>query len=237
MKDDEYFVDDSMKRVVALDHQKIFAKTVENGQRKLAERKKKPPLRAEVDARRAAEERDRRENLSGPADALHEISNKELKRYAEHRRVHRGEDFVRDGGVLAVNGKVVKQRRIIGEDARLKKALGNDRWIAMALVRAAYRMIASGMGMQTFNPFREPGGGGDIQAGLALMSIYWRWAVEVQRRRLSHAMCIAICVEGLTITEASKDYRCRWESVKENLLSCLDVAIEEGILKLRARED
>lgn len=184
----------------------------------------------EYEEKIATEERARREDK-----VTHEISNKELKRYAEHRRIHRGEQFKDDGGTVAPNGVTVKKRRIVQNDARLKKGLGENRWAAMELICAAFKMIAAGMGMRTFNPFRVPGGGADADAGAALMELYWRWAVDLQRRGLSHAMCIATAVEGKTLAEVQKDYRLGRLTVRNNLVACLDVAVEMGILKIRRK--
>ncbi|MEZ0263039.1 MAG: hypothetical protein ACAH80_18685 [Alphaproteobacteria bacterium] len=220
------------KREVKLDWGKIRRNTEDGIKAGAADRKKKPLSKAEVEAKLAAEEASQREDKN-----THEISNRELKRQREHRRIHRGEQFEADGGSTAANGKVVKKRFINAEDKQLKKALGDDRMKAMCSLRSAYKMIEAGMGMQTFNPFRQPGGGGDVEAGAKLMDFYWSWAVDVQKARLSHAMCIETVVFGKSLAEVQSENRRGRLAVKENLIACLDLAVKLGVLRIGKKED
>lgn len=220
------------KRGINLDWAAIRKKTEAEIAARAAARKRKQPAKAEVEARLAAEEREEREDK-----ATHEISNKSLKGYVAHRRKHRGEEFVDDGGSTSANGKIVKKRRRVDHDAKLLQALGDERWEAMALIRSAYQMIAAGMGMRTFNPFRTGGGSVNDDAGRALMQLYWKWARQVQERRLSHAMCICVCVEGMTLNGAAEAYRKDKRTIKENLVLCLDIAVKMGILRLNREGD
>jgi hypothetical protein len=219
-------------RIISMKWDEVRKSTKAEIKSRAAQRKRKATPRAEIEARLEEEDRARREDKS-----THEISNKSLKDIAEHRRKYRGEELVDDGVALASNGRTVKRRKRVEYDKRLIEMLGDGRVDAMSVIRSGYMMIANGTGMQTFDPLKIRGGGGDIDSGLAVQMFYWGWARELQVRRLDHAMCIAIVVECLTLNACAEVYRRDKRKVSDNLIACLDVALKMGVLKLLKRED
>jgi hypothetical protein len=148
------------------------------------------------------------------------ISNDELKVLRAFRRKH--DWLVADGGSFATCGKVVKKRMRVAQHKRIAEMLTPEQELAFILINRAFGMVTAGLGMQTFNPFRTPGGGGDIDRGAVLMASYWEWAQRVIRLRLSHAQALAVIVQGYGLREADRMFNCRNGGSGDNLTRCLD---------------
>lgn len=158
------------------------------------------------------------EGVGRPED---EISEKHLRRILRQRQKHDPliEDVTRRADFAGG-----KTRLRVAQDKRLFDGIGEFRAEDMELIHAAYRMITTSVGWQTFNPFRLPGGGGDMEKGAVLIVAYRMWAHDVLmrdgRKRLDFVLDIA--VNGLGLREAERKYGMRNGSGIQKLCDAID---------------
>jgi len=129
-----------------------------------------------------------------------EISGKALRRIKVARQRHDklAEENLRGAG---------KARLRVAQDKRLFDAIGDYRAESMELIHAAYRMITTGLGWQGFNPFRVPGGGGDMEKGAVLVLAYSTWAKDMQNNGQPLFFVLDIAVGGLGLRAAGRKHR------------------------------
>lgn len=134
------------------------------------------------------------EGVGRPED---EISDKSLQRIKAARERHDPieEETLRGAG---------RTRLRVAQDKRLFRAIGDYRAEAMELVYSAYRMNTTGLGWQTFNPFRMPGGSGDMDKGAVLLMAYRKWAMDMSQGGKPLNFVLDIAARGCGLREAGR---------------------------------
>ncbi|HRI77390.1 MAG TPA: hypothetical protein PLX33_10435 [Alphaproteobacteria bacterium] len=157
------------------------------------------------------------EGVGRPED---EISDKVLRKIHEVRRRKEWlvEELERDTDAAAG-----KKRMRVAQDKRLFDGIGPYRAETLELVYAAHRMIVAGIGWQTFNPFRTPGGGGDIERGATLMVAYRLWAYRMRQEGKSLRFVLDVAVVGMGLREAERANRMRSGTGLAALSEALDM--------------
>lgn len=130
-------------------------------------------------------------------------------------------DKVREG----VGSRTANERKRDGWFDRLFESLNQNQQNAMCDIEAGYMLAVSGLGMRIMDPARmmAPSGRSTSDNGAGKVSDYFAWGREVQRRRLSHAMAMAMIAEGLTSRQVDAAYRQRKGTAMMNLRAVLDV--------------
>lgn len=133
-------------------------------------------------------------------------------------------DKVREG----VSNRTVQERKRDGWMARLFESLTQIQQDAMCDIEAGYMLATSGLGMRIMDPasLMAPGGRSTSDNGAGKVTDYFAWGREIQRRRLSHAMAMAMIAEGLTSRQTDANYRQRKGVAMMNLRAALDVFCE-----------
>lgn len=111
--------------------------------------------------------------------------------------------------------------------ARLLENLSPVQQEAMIEIARGYSIITGGIGFKTFDPFKVGGSGQWTDADARRASEYISWAQEVQKRRISHAMAVAMIVEGMSAREVSRTYRVRNAFPLSNIRAALNVWCEQ----------
>ena len=99
---------------------------------------------------------------------------------------------------------------------------------AMVEIEIAFRSITSGVGMKNFDPQRVSGARHlpDSVRDAERVADYFAWGRELQKRKISHAMAMAIIAYGYTANQVDRQYRQKKGYGKENLIKSLAVFCE-----------
>jgi hypothetical protein len=127
--------------------------------------------------------------------------------------------------IRAGNGRQIEARMRDGWMSRLYASLSEAQQDAMVEIEIGYRSIIGGLGFKTMNPGKPQGKAisCENERQAQRISDYFAWGREMQRRKLSHAMAMAIISEGKTCAQVDVDYRQRKGTGRTNLIASLNV--------------
>jgi hypothetical protein len=150
------------------------------------------------------------------------------KAYDEQQLAFRAQHGFLVWEAVRVGNRQVEHHMRDGWQARLWGNLTEPQQDAMVEIEIGYRIIASGVGFKTFDPLKIPGNGYASVSNRAaeILSDYFSWGRELQRRRISHAQAIAVIVEGRTCNEVDRHSRQKNGAARINLLAALDTFCE-----------
>lgn len=128
-------------------------------------------------------------------------------------------DKVRSGQNL------VELRKRDGWQSKLWGSLTEHQQKAMEEIETAFRSVTGGIGMKTMNPHYIGGKSYtlDSERQAQMIADYFIWGRELNRQRLSHAMAMAVIVEGRSARDADEVYRQRKGTAMHNLQAALNV--------------
>lgn len=131
-------------------------------------------------------------------------------------------DTVRSGQNL------VELRKRDGWQAKLWGSLTEHQQKAMEEIETAFRAVTGGIGMKTMNPEALSGKAlaHETERQAQRIADYFIWGRELNRLHLSHAMAMAIIVEGRSGKDADEVYRQRNGTAMGNLRASLNVFCE-----------
>ncbi len=148
--------------------------------------------------------------------------------YDEEQLAHRAKHGFLVWDAIRCGTRTIETRMRDGWITRLFNSMPETHQDAMIEIETAFRAITAGLGMKNFDPDRLPGARHlpDSARDAERVSDYFTWGRTVQKRRLSHAMAMAIIAEGKTCNQVDRDYRQRKGTAMWNLRECLDVYCE-----------
>ena len=139
--------------------------------------------------------------------------------------VHRA----RHGGVIKRMVKLTEDRKahegfMCNLHARLIDSLDQPQQDAVIDITLGFEGATRGMGMKisSYSQRMDVGLSNDDKLQ-DLVKLYFKWATELQREKLSHAMAMDVIGYGKPLRDIDRDRGLRKETAKRNLIKCLDI--------------